>query len=71
MKNRIVLGILAVVFGVYVIAPDPFPVVIDDVIAGLICAANILRIFKLKGLGGSDQTDTKEIAGEIDTDDQR
>ena len=44
MKKKIALGIVAVVLGAWVILPDPVPVAIDDVIAGLGSAASILAI---------------------------
>ena len=50
-NNKIALAIVALICGVYVISPDPFPVVIDDVIVGLIGAANILKMLK-----SSDET---------------
>ena len=44
MKKRIALGIVAIVLGAWAILPDPIPVAIDDVIAGLGSAASILAI---------------------------
>ena len=44
MKKRIALGIVAVVLGAWAILPDPIPVAIDDVIAGLGSAASILAV---------------------------
>lgn len=45
-SNKISLAIIALVCGIYVIGPDPLPIVIDDVIIGLIGAANVLRMLK-------------------------
>ncbi len=44
MKKRIALGIVAIVLGLWAVLPDPVPVVIDDVIAGLGSAASILAV---------------------------
>lgn len=47
MKQRkTTLAIIAVICGIYVIGPDPFPVAIDDIIVGLIGAANFLKMFR-------------------------
>ena len=48
-NNKIVLAIVALVCGAYVIGPDPLPVAIDDIIFGLICAANFLKMMKTPG----------------------
>lgn len=48
-NNKIVLAIIALVCGVYVIGPDPLPVAIDDIIFGLIGAANFLKMMKNPG----------------------
>ena len=45
-NNKIVLAIVALVCGAYVIGPDPLPVAIDDIIFGLIGAANFLKMMK-------------------------
>lgn len=44
--NKTSLAIVALVCGIYVIAPDPFPVAIDDIIVGLIGAANVLKLLR-------------------------
>ncbi len=44
MKKKIALAIITVVLAAYVIAPDPFPVVIDDVAAGLGSAGTLLAL---------------------------
>ena len=44
--NKTSLAIVALVCGLYVIWPDPLPIVIDDLIVGLIGAANVLKMFK-------------------------
>ena len=44
MKMRIALGIVALVLGLWAVLPDPVPVAIDDVIAGLGSAASILAV---------------------------
>ena len=44
MKKKITLGVIAVVLAVYVIAPDPFPVVFDDIAAGFGSAATLLAL---------------------------
>ena len=44
MKNRIALGVVAVVLGAWAIFPDPFPIVIDDILAGLGSAIAILKL---------------------------
>ena len=44
------LAIIALVCGIYVLSPDPLPIVIDDVIVGLIGAANVLKMIR-----GSDK----------------
>ena len=44
--NKTSLAIVALVCGIYVIGPDPFPIVIDDIIVGLIGAANFLKMLK-------------------------
>lgn len=43
-SNKISLAIVALVCGVYAFGPDPFPIVIDDIIVGLIGAANVLKL---------------------------
>lgn len=48
-NNKIVLAIVALVCGAYVIGPDPLPVAIDDIIFGLIGAANFLKMMKTPG----------------------
>lgn len=47
--NKIFLAIIALVCGAYVIGPDPLPVAIDDIIIGLIGAANFLKMMKTQG----------------------
>ena len=49
MKSRLTLGIVAAALFFYVVSPDPFPVVIDDVIAALGSAAAILAMIFKKG----------------------
>ena len=44
MKKKITLGIVALVLGAWAVLPDPVPVAIDDVIAGLGSAASILAL---------------------------
>lgn len=44
--NKTSLAIVALICGIYVIGPDPLPIVIDDVIVGLIGAANILKMLR-------------------------
>ena len=44
MKNRVALGIVAVVLGAWVIFPDPLPIVIDDIIAGVAMGATLLKL---------------------------
>lgn len=48
-RNRTALAIIALVCGMYVISPDPLPVALDDIIMGLIGAANILKMIKGSG----------------------
>ena len=48
-NNKIVLAIIALVCGAYVVGPDPLPVAIDDIIFGLISAANFLKMMKTPG----------------------
>lgn len=48
-NNKIFLAIIALVCGAYVVGPDPMPVAIDDIIFGLISAANFLKILKTPG----------------------
>ncbi len=48
-RNRTALAIIALVCGMYVIGPDPLPVAMDDIIMGLIGAANILKMIKGSG----------------------
>lgn len=50
-SSKITLAIIAIICGAYVISPDPLPIVLDDIIVGLIGAANILKMFK-----SSDET---------------
>lgn len=40
------LGIIALVCGIYVVMPDPLPIVADDVIVGLLGAASVLKYVK-------------------------
>ena len=55
-RNKTALAIIALVCGMYVIGPDPLPLAIDDIIMGLIGAANILKMMK-------DSNDTLELPG--------
>ncbi len=57
VKNKTALAVIALVCGMYVIGPDPLPFAIDDIIVGLIGAANFLRM--IKGTG-----DTIELPNE-------
>ena len=41
---RILFGIIAVVLGIWLILPDPLPIVADDVLAALGSAAAVLLI---------------------------
>lgn len=50
MRRRITWGIVAFVLGAYAILPDPFPIVIDDIIAGLGSASIILKIVMQKNM---------------------
>lgn len=45
-KNKTALAIVALVCGMYVIGPDPLPFAIDDIIMGLVGAANILKMLR-------------------------
>lgn len=45
-SSKTTLAIIAIICGVYVVSPDPLPIVLDDLIVGLIGAANILKMFK-------------------------
>ena len=42
--NKASLAIIALICGIYVIGPDPFPILIDDIIVGLVGAANVLKL---------------------------
>ena len=44
MKQRLTLGIVALVLIVWFVLPDPVPIVIDDIIAALAAAAAILKL---------------------------
>ncbi len=44
MKKRIALGIVGIVLALWAILPDPIPVAIDDVIAGIGSAASVLAL---------------------------
>jgi hypothetical protein len=44
MRNRVALGIVAAVLGAWVILPDPLPIVIDDIIAGIALGATLLKL---------------------------
>ncbi len=46
-NNRIFFIVIAVVLGVWAIVPDPVPFVIDDVAAGIGCAASIIKTVSL------------------------
>ena len=41
---RILFGIIAVVLGIWLILPDPLPIVADDILAALGSAAAVLLI---------------------------
>ena len=44
MKNRVVIGIAAAILLLWVVLPDPMPIVIDDIIAALGSAAAVLKL---------------------------
>ena len=44
MRNRVALRIVAAVLGAWVILPDPLPIVIDDIIAGIALGATLLKL---------------------------
>lgn len=48
-RNRTALAIIALVCGMYVISPDALPFAIDDIIMGLVGAANVLKMLKGSG----------------------
>ena len=48
MKERTLYIILAVILGIWVILPDPLPVVVDDVLAALGSALAVLLICRSK-----------------------
>ena len=44
MKNRIALLLVAVILGSWCILPDPVPIVVDDIVAGLGSAASLIKL---------------------------
>ena len=44
MKNRVAIGIAAAILLLWVVLPDPMPIVIDDIIAALGSAAAVLKL---------------------------
>ena len=48
MNGRTFYIILAVVLGIWVVLPDPVPVVVDDILAALGSAAAVLLICRFK-----------------------
>ena len=51
MKNssKVTLAIISLVCGLYVVSPDPIPLGVDDIIIGLVGAANFFKMFKSSG----------------------
>lgn len=46
MKSRIALLLVTVVCGLWVIFPDPVPLLIDDIAAAFIGAGSLLKLIK-------------------------
>ena len=46
MKNRNILLIAAIVCGAWVLLPDPLPVAVDDIIAGILCGLGVYKLIK-------------------------
>jgi hypothetical protein len=44
MKKRIAIGVAAAILLLWVVLPDPMPIVIDDIIAALGSAAAVLKL---------------------------
>ena len=48
MIIRILYGIIAVVLGIWLILPDPLPIIVDDILAALGGAAAVLLFCRSK-----------------------
>ena len=48
-SSKVTLAVISLVCGLYVVSPDPIPLGVDDIIVGLIGAANFFRMLKSTG----------------------
>ena len=49
MRSRTLYGVIAVVLGLWLILPDPLPIVADDILAALGSAAAVLLLCHPEG----------------------